>query len=138
MKLRIPALLFSCLLAFNLHAAGLGDPEMNVPQRLVAATLNQEVPANDPRVAKARDQLAQVMKATGEDEQTVATTCIRNARYIFDFSRQRTTPLEVLEALAKFAPAGKPLGDTTQRYSGLRVQKRISHAEAMAQMAAGR
>jgi hypothetical protein len=129
-------LLFSILLfsAVNCQAAGLGNPEVNVPQQLVATSLSQDVPANDPQVAKARDQLEKVMKATGEDAQVIAASCVRNARYIFDSSHQRASPLEVLEALAQFAPPGKPLSDTTQRYSALRAQQHASHAAAMAQM----
>jgi len=135
MKLSCRAALCILLLsATTCHAAGLGDPEMNVPQRLVEASINQPVAASDPRVAKTRDQLAKVTKATGENEQAVAASCVRNARFIFDSSRQRTSPLEVLEALAQFATPGKPLSDTTQRYSSLRVQQQISHAAAMAQM----
>ena len=136
MKLSCRAVFCALLLsAVTCQAAGLGDPEMNVPLQLVVASINQDVLPNDPRVAKARDQLAKVMKASGEEEQSVAASCVRNARYIFDSSRQRSTPLEVLEALAQFALPGKPLSDTTQRYSNLRVQKRISHAAAMSQMA---
>lgn len=126
------------LLAFNAQASGLGDPEMNVPQRLVEVSVSQEVPVSDPRVAAAREQLVRVAKATGENEQAVAYACMRNARYIFDATRQRVTPLEVLEALAKHAPAGKPLNDATQRYSTLRVQQKLGHAEAMAALAAGK
>jgi hypothetical protein len=121
--------------AVTCHAAGLEDPAVNVPQRLVEVSLNQEVPANDPRVSRTREQLAQVMKATGETEQAVAQACMRNARYIFDFSRQRVSPLEVLEVLARYAPPGKPLNDTTQVYFNLRVKQKLGHAEAMKAMA---
>jgi len=138
MKMRIPALLFSCLLAFNVHAAGLGDPEMSVPQRLVESSLNQEVPASDPRIAKTREQLATTMKATGESEQSVAQVCMRNARYLFDVAKIRVSPLEVLEALAKYAPAGQSINDTTQRYVELRVKQKLDHAAAMAKMAASK
>jgi hypothetical protein len=127
------------LFAFAVQAAGFGDEaEGNIPQRLVEESVKQDVPANDPRVAKVRDQLAQVVKATGETEQAVAQGCMRNARYIFDFSRQRVSPLEVLEALAKYAPAGKPMSDTTQRYFNLRVKQKLGHAETMAALAAGK
>ncbi len=138
MKMRIPALVFACLLALNAHAAGPGDPAMSVSQRLVEASLNQAVPDNDPRVAKTREQLASAMKATGESEESVAQVSMRNARYIFDFSRQRVSPLEVLEALAKYAPAGKPINDTTQRYFDLRVKQKLGHAEAMTKLATGK
>jgi hypothetical protein len=126
------------LLAFNAHASGLGDPETNFSQRLVEVSVSQEVAANDPRVATAREQLARVAKLTGETEQAVAYACMRNARYIFDATRQRVTPLEVLEALAKHAPAGKPLSDATQRYSNLRAQQKLGHAAAMNALAAGK
>ncbi len=138
MRMQISAACAALLLAFNSQAAGLGDPEMNVPQRLVEVSLSQEVPAGDARVGAAREQLARVMKASGENEQAVAQICMRNARYIFDASRQRATPLEVLEALSKHARAGKPLSETTQRYSTLRVQQKLGHAEAMAALAAGK
>jgi hypothetical protein len=138
MNMRIPALLLVCLLALNVHAAGLGDPEMSVPQRLVESSLNQEVPASDPRVAKTREQLAAAMKATGESEQAVAQVCMRNARYMFDVAKIRVSPLEVLDALAKYAPPGKSINDTTQRYFDLRVRQKLDHAAAMAKMPAGK
>ncbi len=139
--MKLSCRIFFCALllsAFTCQAAGLGDPEMNVPQRLVEASLNQEVPANDPRIEKVREQIAKVMKASGESEQVVAQACLRNARHIFDSTRQRTSPLEVLEMLVKYAPAGKPLTDTTQRYFKLRVHQKLDHAGALAQMAAGK
>ncbi len=139
MKLSCRVVFCALLLSvFTCQAAGLGDPEMNVPQRLVEASLNQEVPANDPRIEKVREQIAKVMKASGESEQVVAQACLRNARHIFDSTRQRTSPLEVLEMLVKYAPAGKPLTDTTQRYFKLRVHQKLDHAGALAQMAAGK
>ena len=139
MKLSCRAALCALLLsAATCQAAGLADPEMNAPQRLLEASLNQEVPANDPRLDKVREQIAKVMKASGESEQVVAQACIRNARHIFDSSRQRTSPLEVLDMLVKHAPAGKPLADTTQRYFKLRVHEKLDHAGALAQMAAGK
>jgi hypothetical protein len=139
MRLSFPAALCALLIsAFTCQAAGLGDPEVNIPQRLVEASVNQDVAAGDPRVAQTRDLIARVMKATGETEQSVAQVCMRNARYIFDFSRQRVGALEVLEALAKHAPAGKPINDTTQRYFNLRVKEKLGHAEALAAMAAGK
>jgi hypothetical protein len=139
MRLSIPAALCALLFsAVTCQAAGLGDPEINVPQRLVESSVNQDVAAGDPRVAQTRELIARVMKATGESEQSVAQVCMRNARYIFDFSRQRVGALEVLEALAKHAPAGKPINDTTQRYFNLRVKEKLGHAEALAAMAAGK
>ena len=68
----------------------------------------------------------------------MAQACLRTPAYIFDSTRQRTSPLEVLEMLVKYAPAGKPLTDTTQRYFKLRVHQKLDHAGALAQMAAGK
>lgn len=127
-------------LALPLHASGLGDPEMNAPQRLVQASLREEVAADDPRVAKAREMLVKAGAATGETDLALAQACMRNARYIFDASRRRAnvSALEVLEAVAAHAPAGKPLAETTQRYVDLRVKQKLDHAGALAQMAAGK
>lgn len=139
MKMPVATLACAALLcACSVHASGLGDPEMNVPQRLVEASLNQDVAVGDPRVATAREHLTRVVKATGESEQAVAQACMRNARYIFDASRQRVSPLEILEVLAKHAPAGKPIGETTQRYVDLRVKQRLGHAEALAAFNSGK
>jgi len=144
MKLRwmigLCAALLSCAPCFaeGMDKLGLDDPGANLPQRLVEASLNQDVPASDPRVARTKEQLAQVMKATGETEQAVAAACMRNARYIFDVSHQRVSALEVLEALAKYAPPGKPMNDTTQRYFNLRAKEKLGHAEALKALAAGR
>lgn len=124
-------------LAFPVHAAGLGDPEIDVAQRLLEVSLREDIPANHPRLAKTREQLARVAKQTGEDENSIAQACMRNARYVFDSARIDVRPHEVLEAAAQYAPAGKPLNATTQRYVQLRL-KRLDHAGAMAQMAAGK
>jgi len=124
-------------LAFPAHAAGFGDPEMDVAQRLLEVSLREDIPANHPRLAKTREQLQRVVKQTGEGENAVAQTCIRNARYVFDVARIDVRPHEVLDAVAQFAPAGKPLNETTQRYVQLRLKK-LDHAGTMAQMAAGK
>lgn len=132
MKLKVLVVACVALLACNAHAAGLGDPEMNVAQRLVESSLNQEVPAGDPRVGKAREQLLLVVKATGEPEQAVAQSCIRNARYIFDVTKIRVSPLEVLEALVAHAPASKSMSVSTNRYFELRAKQKLDHAAALA------
>ena len=132
MNLRLTLLLSACLLAFNVHAAGFGDPEMDAAQRLLEASLRQDIPANHPRLAKTREQLQRLAKLTGESEQTIAQACMRNARYAFDAARIDVRPHEVLEALALYAPAGKPLSETTQRYIDLRVNKKPADAKALA------
>lgn len=125
-------------LAFPVHAAGLGDPEVDVAQRLLEVSLREDIPANHPRLAKTREQLQRVAKQTGENENSIAQSCMRNARYVFDAGRIDVRPHEVLEAAAQYAPAGKPLNETTQRYVQLRLHKKLDHAGAMAQMAAGK
>jgi hypothetical protein len=132
MKLRFPVLLCACLLAFNVHAAGLGEPDYDAAQRLLEASLREDIPENHPRLAKTREQIKRLAKLSGETEQTVAQACMRNARYAFDAARIDVRPHEVLEAAALYAPAGKPLSETTQRYIDLRVKQKLDHAKALA------
>lgn len=124
-------------LAFPAHAAGLGEPEYDVAQRLLEVSLREDIPANHPRLAKTREQLARLVKQTGENENSIAQSCMRNSRFVFDAARIDVRPHEVLEAAAQFAPAGKPLNETTERYVQLRLKK-LDHAGAMARMAAGK
>lgn len=138
MKLQLTGALCALLIVANSHAAGLGDPEIDVSRRLVEMTYKQDIPANDPRLAKTREQIQLVAKATGETEQGVAHACMRNARYIFDVSKIYVSPLEVLEGVAVATPAGKPLTDMTQRYVELRVKQKLGHDEALKQLAARR
>lgn len=126
------ALFITC----NVHAAGLGDPEMDVAQRFLEVSLREDVPPNHPRLAQTREQLQRVAKASGENENAVAQICMRNARFVFDAARIDVRPHEVLEAAAKYAMAGKPLSETTQRYVQLRLHQKLDHAGALAQMAA--
>lgn len=132
MNLRLPLLLSACLLALNANAAGLGEPDFDAAQRLLEASLREDVPANHPRLAKTREQIQRVAKLTGESEQSIAQACMRNARYAFDVARIDVRPHEVLEAAAQFAQPGKPLSETTQRYIDLRVNKKLDHARALA------
>ena len=132
MNLRFPTLLCACLLALNVHAAGFGEPEMDAAQRLLEVSLRQDIPANHPRLAQTREQLQRLAKLTGENEQTIAQACMRNSRYAFDAAHIDVRPLEVLEAAARYAPAGKPLSETTQRYIDLRVNKKLDHVGALA------
>jgi hypothetical protein len=135
MSFRLLLLAFAVLFSIQSRAAGLGDPEMDVARRLVEVATKQEATTADPRVAKVRDQIAKVMKATGENDQAVAQSCMRNARYLFDVAKLQVSPLEVLEALAAHAPAGKPLNETTERYFDLRARQKLDHAGAMAGLA---
>lgn len=136
MNLRFPLLMCICLLAFNVNAAGLGEPEFDAAQRLLEASLREDIPPNHPRLAKTREQLQRLAKLNGESEQTVAQACMRNARYAFDSARIDVRPHEVLEAAAQFAQPGKPLSETTQRYVELRAKQKLDHAAALKQMAA--
>ncbi len=135
MHIRIQTLLCACLLSFNLHAAGLGEPEGDIAQRFLEVSLRQDIPANHPRLASTREQIQRVAKASGENEQTVAQACMRNARYAFDAARIDVRPHEVLEAAARYAPAGRSLNETTQRYIELRVKQKLDHAGALARLA---
>ncbi|MEW6513596.1 MAG: hypothetical protein AB1443_06320 [Pseudomonadota bacterium] len=132
MNLRFSTLLCACLLALNVHAAGLGEPEMDVAQRLLEVSLRQDIPANHPRLAQTREQLQRLVNITGENEQTIAQACMRNARYAFDAARIDVRPHEVLEAAARYAQSGKPLSETTQRYVELRAKQKLDHAGALA------
>lgn len=129
------------LLTLSIQAAGMEnssptDPDADVALRLTLQALNETVPAGDPRVAQTRGWLARAMRASGEtDDQAVAATCVRLSRYLFDVTKQRVSPLEVLEALARHAPAGKPLQETTQRYFELRAKQKLDHAGALTAMA---
>lgn len=128
------ALLLTC----HAQAAGFGDPEMDVAQRFLEVSLREDIPPNHPRLAQTREQLKRVAKLSGENENAVAQICMRNARFVFDAARIDVRPLEVLDAVAKYAVAGKPLSETTQRYVQLRLQQKLDHAGAMAQMASGK
>ncbi|MDQ5943099.1 MAG: hypothetical protein QG572_1915, partial [Pseudomonadota bacterium] len=82
--------LLSCLLPVLAIAAATplelvtAEGSESIPQRMVALAVKQDVAANDPRVVRARSQMAKAMKATGETEQAVAAACTRAARFIFD------------------------------------------------------
>lgn len=116
--------------------AGPVDLGSNPAQGMANLSAGQELAANDPRVVQAQAWLKQAAKAAGEEEGFVANSCIKVARHIFDAAKVRALPLEVLEALAKFAPAGTPIGDTTRRYfEARRDSPNKSHGEAMAAMA---
>lgn len=112
-----------------------GDADADAAMRVVAVAAGEDVAASDARVTRARQWLAQAMKATGEtDERAVAAACVRLSRHLFDVTKQRANPLEVLEALATRAPPGRPLQETTQRYFDLRAKQKLDHAAALAAM----
>lgn len=132
MTRRLAPLLCFALLALPAHAAGLGDADANLPKRLIEVSLSREIPATDPQIDKVRGQLLHLATSTGETEQDLAHACMRNARYLYDVTRIRVGPLEVLEVLVNHAPSGKPVSETTQRYVDLRVKQKLDHAGALA------
>jgi hypothetical protein len=102
---------------------------LQLPLSLAA---KQDVSGNDPRVVRARGQMAKAIKATGETEQAVAAACTRAARFIFDATKSPATSVEVLDALAEKG-AGRPMSDTIGRYvEARRNSAGKTHAEAMA------
>lgn len=130
--------LLSCLLPVLAIAAAsplesvTAEGSESIPQRMVSLAAKQEVAANDPRVVRARSQMAKAIKATGEAEQAVAAACTRASRFIFDSTKSPATSLEVLDALAEKG-AGKPMSDTIGRYvEARRNAAGKTHAEAMA------
>lgn len=141
MNLRFFATLCAMLLFVGVGQAagpdkpGLGDPEADVPLRLTIQALGDEVKASDPRVAQTRAWFARATKASGESDEFVAAASLRLSRYLFDVTKIRVSPLEVLEAFAKHAPPGKPLSETANRYFDLRAHKKLDHAATLAAMA---
>jgi hypothetical protein len=116
------------------HAADPDGAEISTPHHLTAVALNETLTANDPRIARTRDWLKRAMRATGETERAIAQACLRNASYLRDVTKNATSPLEILEALALHAPSGKPLTETTHRYFDLRAKQKLDHAAALAAM----
>lgn len=119
--------------ASPLEAVTAGGEE-SIPQRMVSAAVRQDVPAADPRVLRATQQMKRAMKNTGEGEQAVAAACTRAARFIFDATKAPATALDVLDALAEKG-SGRPMSDTVGRYvEARRNSAGKTHAEAMAAM----
>jgi hypothetical protein len=117
----------------TLEAVTAGGEE-SIPQRMVSLAVRQDVPANDPRVLRATQQMKRAMKNTGENEQAVAAACTRAARFIFDATKVPVTSLDVLDALAEKG-SGRPMSDTVGRYvEARRNSAGNTHAEAMAAM----
>lgn len=104
----------------------------SIPQRMVSLSTKQDVPENDPRVVRAKAQMAKAMKNTGETEQAVAAACTRAARFIYDSTKAPASSLDVLDALAEKG-TGRPMSDSIGRYVDARRNSAgKTHAEAMA------
>lgn len=131
-------LLLSCLLpalamaaASPLESVTVAGGE-SVPQRMVSLSVKQDVAVSDPRVVRARSQMAKAVKNTGETEQAVAAACTRAARFIFDSTKSPATSLDVLDALAEKG-AGRPMNESIGVYvEARRNSAGKTHAEAMA------
>jgi hypothetical protein len=124
-------------LAQKSHVAIVDGEDM--ARQIVVQSTREDVAANDARVAKVRGWLDKAVKNSGESERAVAAACERSARYFFDLTKTRATAQELLEALATYGRAGKPLQETLSDYVKARRQAAgMTHAAAMAAMAAGR
>lgn len=135
MNFRLLATGLAALLALSCQAAdklGLHDTEADVAANLVAQAVGDAVPPADPRVAKARDWLARTAQATGEEEKAIAAGSVRLSRHLFDVTKQRISPLDVLEALARDTPASKSMHASMNRYFELRAKRKLDHAGALA------
>lgn len=113
---------------------GHADAPLDEPaRRLAAYEAGQEVASGDPRVARFQEQLGRVARVTGEGEDVIAAACVRTARHVFDVTRSKATPGELLEALVRFARPGVPMQDTLREYvTARRNAPTRSHAEALA------
>lgn len=104
---------------------------------IVAASLREDVAAGDARVGAARGWLAKAAKTYGEDPKAVAAHCERTARWFFDMTRSRATPLEMLEALALPAKPGTTMQDAMRGYiEARRATSGKTHAEALKRLGA--
>lgn len=131
-----PALALLLALALAAPRAFADAPLDEPARRLAAYEAGQEVPAGDPRVARFQGQLTQVARITGEGEDVIAVACVRTARHVFDVTRSKATPGELLEVLVRFARPGTPMQDTLRDYvTARRNAPGRSHAEALAALA---
>ncbi|MBL8489181.1 MAG: hypothetical protein JNM82_00185, partial [Rhodocyclaceae bacterium] len=118
MKIPAAALLLALVLPV---LQALADAPLDEPaRRLAAYEAGQEVAAGDPRVVRFQGQLTQVAKVTGEGEDVIAAACVRTARHVFDVTRSKATPGELLEVLVRHARPGTPMQDTFRDYVAAR------------------
>lgn len=106
-----------------------------VAQRMTALSVRQEVAAGGGRVAITRTLLDKAVKLTQEEAMAIEAACSRYVGHLHDSAHIEATPMELLEALATFAKAGKPMRDTLQEYVAARkAAPGKSHVEAMAKL----
>lgn len=104
----------------------------NLAQNIVAVSLREDVGPADARVKQAQAWLEKVRTATGEEAKSIAAFSERTSRWFFDATRQRATPLEMLEAMALLTKAGKPMQDTLRDYiQARRNAPGKTHAEGL-------
>ena len=132
----LAALFFSVLFSGVCLAAATPVSADDVAHRLVAMSGGQDVAADDPRVAQTRKLLDKAVKLTQEEPMAIAAACSRYVGHLHDSAHIEATPMELLEALASFAKAGKSMRDTLQEYAAARkAAPARSHAGAMALLA---
>lgn len=126
-------LLLAAFVVGPASAAGASTPTDELAQRLTAMSVRQELAENDPRVAQTRKLLDKAVKLSREEPVAIAAACSRYAGHLFDSIHVSATALELLEALATFGKAGKPISETLQGYVAARkAAPARSHVEAMA------
>lgn len=128
--------LATVLAALGVAMPVLADAPLDEPaRRLAAYEAGRDVAAGDPRVARFQGQLARVAGITGEGEDVIAAACVRTARHVFDVTRSKATPGELLDVLVRHARPGTPMQDTFRDYvTARRNVPGRSHAEALAAM----
>jgi hypothetical protein len=126
---------FSCLAVSFALTAHATNPADEVVDRLMVASVKEEVAPNDPRWLQTRIQLNKAAKLTAEEPAAIAAACARYAGHLHDSAHLSVTPLELLEALSRFGKAGKPMNDTLHDYAAARkTAPALSHAGALAVM----
>lgn len=100
---------------------------------MTAVSIRQDLAAGDPRLAQTRNQLDQVSRVTSETPSAIAYACSRYVGHLHDAAQIEATSLELLDALARFARAARPLNDTLRDYVAARkTAEKRDHAGAMA------
>ena len=118
-------------------AADLPTASDDIAQRMTELSAKQVIAANDPRVTQTRTWLDKVVKRSQTSPIAVEAACARYVGHLHDAAHIKATPLELLEALANFGKADKPIPEILQDY--VQVRKTAAgktHAEAMAVLGA--
>ena len=106
-----------------------------IVQRLTATSFKETVVENDPRLGQTRKLLDKAVKLTREEPMAIAAACSRYVGHLHDSAQIDATPLELLEALARFGRSGESMRDTLQAYVVARkAAPSRNHADAMQAM----